>query len=197
MSRKPSQNSNEQTRRNYRRYRRQYVTRVVFFDPEGLIVLDQDGKHKSPEAMKELRLLQGGLGDSHMLVLCLSEAVRQRVSVDMWKKIFSDEGITISHVTDTKDIPIDLQLVGPNKVDTNTYAGEKLKHNRCAEIIKFLEDYCTNTNFTYCILQCWGGTEKFGHIEGCLPNSELAKKLVQPKDMKLDAKQVVRWFLAN
>mmetsp|Transcript_14055 Transcript_14055/g.34818 ORF Transcript_14055/g.34818 Transcript_14055/m.34818 type:complete len:90 (-) Transcript_14055:130-399(-) len=85
-----------------------------------------------------------------------------------------------------------------------------MRHNRCAEIQRHLQkNFAKTQNETksidgrndktptrthYCIVQAWGGRKAFGVFREGLPDPELARWVVQPLDLKLDATEVVNCF---
>jgi len=107
-----------------------------------------------------------------------------------FRQLFAEHGVRVDGVLEAKEVQIDLDMSG---VSMQQYAVEKLKTNRCAEIHHYLETEVPQ-NYHFCILQTWGGKERFGILDA-LPVKEMADRVIQPKNFVVDAREIFMYFL--
>lgn len=170
----------------------QYIMRICFVDPEGIVVWNDRGQliGSSKSNLVQLRRLQSALGENSKFVLCMSEGVRVSLGEEKFRKVFQEAGVRVDTVLEPKDVQIDVNVA---ELSVQQFAVEKLKTNRCAEIHAYLDEQI-KVPYNFCIIQTWGGKEKFGILDA-LPVQEMADRVIQPKNFVVDAKDIVMQFV--
>ncbi|CAD7969120.1 unnamed protein product [Amoebophrya sp. A25] len=180
----------------------QHVHRIVYFDPEGLLAMQDNKLVGTGESnLQQLRRLQSALGANSRLVLCFSDAMRRSKGEEMYVSLLSDRKIRVDEIVQPAEASFDISRIRGETLEERQqkFAIERMKRNRCAEISAHLSGVAkgtNNANVQFVILQTWGGKLTFGFVD-TLPSRELAARLIQPKDFYIDADAVVSMFRAS
>ena len=111
-------------------------------------------------------------------------------------KVLRDANVSIDGVVEPSDVKLDLKKFkadlraksGSGEIneikESQRYAIEKIKLDRCAEVMGYIEnlqnELGADASINYVVYQTWGGQEGSSVIEGPLPNQDVYKCVVQP-----------------